>query len=63
MDYEKCPQHGEIEDLYFGDYEMYNRFEKWAHIGKGIENPKIDKECPECPKDCGLCKLHNSHTA
>jgi len=59
----KCPEHGEFEDLYFGDYDMYKRFEKWAHAGKGIENPVIDKENPVCPQDCGMCKLHKSHTA
>jgi len=59
----KCPRHGIFEDLYFGDYEMYRRFEKWTHDGKGIENPAIADENPVCPKACGLCKLHKTHTA
>ncbi|MFH1631231.1 MAG: radical SAM protein, partial [Candidatus Aenigmatarchaeota archaeon] len=59
----KCPKHGEIEDLYFGDAEMYEKFERWAHIGKGIQNPTVNKDDPVCPKDCGLCKIHDSHTA
>lgn len=59
----KCPKHGIFEDTYFGDYEMYRRFEKWAHDGKGIENPAISDSNPVCPKACGLCKLHTSHTA
>ncbi|MEM7814833.1 MAG: radical SAM protein [Candidatus Aenigmatarchaeota archaeon] len=59
----KCPKHGIFEDLYFGDYGMYKRFESWAHDGKRIENPAVDKADPVCPKDCGMCKLHASHTA
>lgn len=59
----KCPKHGIFEDLYFGDYEMYKRFERWAHDGRAVENPAIADETPVCPKACGLCKLHGSHTA
>lgn len=59
----KCPKHGVFEDLYFGDYDMYRRFERWAHDGKTPENPAICDANPICPKACGLCKLHKSHTA
>jgi len=58
-----CRKHGKTEELYFGDYEMYKRFEEWAHDGKGIENPQIKKARPTCPEDCGLCNIHKSHTA
>lgn len=57
-----CPKHGEIEDLYWGNYEMYKRASKWAHDGKGIENPNTEIK-GLCPKSCGLCKIHKSHTA
>ncbi|MBI5332234.1 MAG: radical SAM protein [Candidatus Aenigmarchaeota archaeon] len=59
----KCDRHGEFLDLYFGDYGLYKRFEKWAHDGKGISNPKIGKKNAVCPMDCGLCNMHKSHTA
>lgn len=59
----ECPEHGEVEDLYWGSYKLYKRAEKYAHDGKSIENPNVDKENPECPKDCGLCNMHKSHTA
>ena len=59
----KCPKHGVFEDLYFGDYEMYKRFERWAHDGHGIEDPVVLDDDPVCPKACGLCKIHKSHTA
>ncbi len=58
-----CPEHGEFEDLYHGSYEWYRRAERYAKDGKGIENPQVTKEAPVCPRDCGLCKLHKSHTA
>lgn len=59
----RCPKHGKFEDVYWGDAEMYKRAQGWAHDGKGIWNPNVKKEKPFCPKDCGLCKLHKSHTA
>jgi len=59
----KCPEHGSFEDIYWADAEMYHRAERHAKDGKGIENPNITKKSPECPKDCGLCRLHKSHTA
>jgi len=59
----KCPQHGEFKDLYWGDYEMYLKATKFAHDGKNILNPNVKNEKIVCPKDCGLCKVHKSHTA
>jgi len=59
----ECPKHGPFEDIYWSDYEMYKRASKYAKDGHGIENPNVDKENPVCPKDCGLCKIHKSHTA
>jgi uncharacterized radical SAM superfamily Fe-S cluster-containing enzyme len=59
----KCDKHGEVEDVYWGDAGLYRKAEKWARDGKGIENPNVGKDSPVCPKDCGLCSLHKSHTA
>ena len=58
----KCPEHGEFEEIYWGDYDMYKKGVKFAHDGKGIDNPNIEELKP-CPQDCGLCKMHKSHTA
>ncbi len=58
----KCPEHGEIEELYWGDYELYARFRKWQYDGKGITNPHIELLTP-CPFNCGLCPRHKSHPA
>jgi uncharacterized radical SAM superfamily Fe-S cluster-containing enzyme len=59
----KCAKHGEYEDLYFGSFELYQKFSKFGHVGKGIENPQILRDNYSCPNDCGLCGEHQSHTA
>jgi len=58
-----CPDHGEIEELYFGSADMYYKFAKFAHNGKGIENPNVPLEKCTCPTNCGLCRSHLSHSA
>jgi len=63
----KCDEHGEFKDIYYGDAEVWHWMEKWGIIldGVGVRNPAIKKDVSEikCPFDCGLCKLHFSHTA
>ncbi len=56
-----CPKHGHFEDIYWSDYEMFKRFEKYGQVGKGIMNPRT-KTVKGCPYDCGLCPNHKSHT-
>ena len=58
-----CEKHGEFSDLYYGNYDQYKRIMEFASEGKGIANPNIPAESPVCPKDCGLCNIHKSHTA
>ncbi len=58
----KCPEHGAIEELYFGSAEMYYKFAKFLQNGKGIENPNVPLEKCACPTNCGLCTSHLSHS-
>ena len=60
----ECPKHGIVKDLYWGDYEMYERAKKFADSGIKILNPEIKKSMEEvlCPDDCGLCVKHKTHT-
>lgn len=58
----RCPTHGKTEDLYYGSYEMYKKARKFARDGKGVNNPNVKTKKP-CPKNCGLCNIHKSHTA
>ncbi len=57
-----CPEHGEIEEIYFADSEMAKRFEKYTYEGNGIKQPYTAATAP-CPFNCGLCPLHKTHTA
>lgn len=57
----RCPEHGEFEDLYWGDYELYKKFDGWWIDGSGLENPRTRTE-KGCPFDCGVCPQHKTHT-
>ena len=56
-----CEKHGEFEDTYWSDVDLYLKAEDWAYDGKGVDNPKIP-DATVCPDSCGLCNLHLSHT-
>ena len=56
----ECPEHGKFDDLYFGSYEMFTRFDKFQHDGKKSENPNVCSE--SCPNSCGLCPTHRGGT-
>jgi len=56
-----CPNHGHFEDVYWSDYEMFKRFERYGRVGKGVLNPRT-QTVRGCPYDCGLCPNHKSHT-
>ncbi|MDI6884629.1 MAG: radical SAM protein, partial [Hadesarchaea archaeon] len=57
----ECPEHGKFQDIYWSDAELYKRFQKFAEVGDGIQNPRT-KEQRGCPFDCGICPNHKSHT-
>lgn len=56
-----CPKHGEFEDVYWASYEMYLKARKFDREGKKVEN--AIKATAPCPKNCGICTMHKSHTA
>jgi len=57
----ECPEHGKFRDVYWSDYEQYQRAEQFRYEGDGIENPRTKTKL-DCPLDCGLCPQHKSHT-
>jgi uncharacterized radical SAM superfamily Fe-S cluster-containing enzyme len=57
-----CPEHGEVEEVYFGDAEMFRKFERFSYEGYGSGHIYTAATAP-CPFSCGLCPLHKSHTA
>jgi uncharacterized radical SAM superfamily Fe-S cluster-containing enzyme len=57
-----CPRHGYVKDLYWSDVRLYLKAEKWfLREGKGLSNPRVTG-ASQCPKNCGLCNMHTSHT-
>ncbi len=57
-----CPEHGEIEELYYGDAEIYKKMIKWSEEGRGPRHIYTPLTKP-CPFSCGLCPLHKQHSA
>jgi uncharacterized radical SAM superfamily Fe-S cluster-containing enzyme len=57
-----CPEHGEIEELYYGDAKLYYRMMRYEETGKGVKRPYVQLAAP-CPFNCGLCAMHENHTA
>jgi uncharacterized radical SAM superfamily Fe-S cluster-containing enzyme len=57
----ECPEHGNVTELYWSDYEQYQRAETLRSDGTGLENPRTETKLG-CPYDCGICPEHKSHT-
>lgn len=58
----QCHEHGFFQEVYWSDYEQYQRAEKLRYDGEGLNNPRT-KTVKGCPYDCGICPEHKSHTA
>ncbi|MDD1776427.1 MAG: radical SAM protein [Candidatus Methanomethylicus sp.] len=56
-----CEQHGRYDDIYWSDYEIFKKAEKYECIGEGLEKPKTESN-KGCPYDCGICPSHKSQT-
>ena len=60
----ECEEHGVWKEVYWADWDMYKKAERFQDPGIKILNPHIDKSKFQinCPNDCGLCVEHESHT-
>jgi uncharacterized radical SAM superfamily Fe-S cluster-containing enzyme len=56
-----CPTHGNYEDVYWSDYEQWERAKSYSVVGDGLENPRT-LTSRGCPYDCGICPNHKSQT-
>lgn len=57
-----CAIHGDFQDIYWSDVDLYLKAERWVfEEGKGVMNPQV-KGSDQCPDECGLCNRHMSHT-
>jgi len=59
-----CEVHGEFDDIYWSDADLYEKFAQWGSkdnegSSAGIQITESDKGCPF---DCGLCPEHKSAT-
>lgn len=57
-----CPEHGEIEEVYYGDVEFYKKVTKFTDEGRGTKYVYTPVKTI-CPFNCGLCAMHKQHTA
>ncbi|MEB2792683.1 MAG: radical SAM protein [Caldisphaeraceae archaeon] len=59
-----CPEHGEFEELYYGDSKLYTHMMSFEETGKGPGKIKayVGLSAP-CPFNCGFCPMHENHTA
>lgn len=57
-----CPDHGEVEEMYYSNLEILKHFEKYSFDGKGPGYVYTANVAP-CPLNCGLCSMHRTHTA
>ena len=55
----RCEEHGEFEDIYWADAELYKRFSAFESVGKGFATRAAERGCPY---DCGLCPAHKTTT-
>ena len=56
-----CSEHGKFQEIYWSDYEQYQRAEQFRCEGDGVANPRTETKLG-CPLDCGICPQHKSHT-
>ncbi|MGC8982528.1 MAG: tetraether lipid synthase Tes [Desulfurococcaceae archaeon] len=57
-----CPEHGTVEELYYGDVEFYKRVTKFPEEGRGPRHV-YTPVTRACPFNCGLCAMHKQHSA
>jgi hypothetical protein len=57
-----CKTHGNFEELYWSDAELFKRVMSYWYETVGIENPRTEHD-RGCPYDCGQCTEHKAHTA
>mgnify|MGYP001026920380 CR=1 FL=1 len=56
----RCVKHGDFDDIYWSDADLYKKFAKWHYEGNvGIQITDSERGCLF---DCGLCPEHRSST-
>lgn len=56
-----CEEHGHFKDVYWSDAVLFKGQLKYAIEGDPVDNPNTRGK-DDCPRDCGLCEGHKTHT-
>lgn len=55
-----CPDHGEFQDVYWSDADLYRKFQRFQTLGSGLQSPA--RRGGGCPFNCGICEDHLTST-
>lgn len=56
-----CYIHGEFEDIYYGNPDLYKKFMNY-YEGENSKPVQKNSAREDCPQSCGLCTDHKSNT-
>ena len=57
----ECPEHGEFDNTYWSNAEIYHKVNKIEAIQQNMENPQVNAT-EGCPTNCGICGQHGAST-
>ena len=57
-----CPEHGEVEEIYWGDAKLFYKALRYEVKTKPIKVVYTEAKAP-CPFTCGLCPYHMTYTS
>ena len=57
----ECPEHGEFDNTYWSNAEIYYKVNKIEAIQQTMENPQVNAT-EGCPTNCGICGQHGAST-
>lgn len=58
----RCEKHGEFDEIYWSDAELYEKFKRWQPTPSQEFAFFVRPREKGCPFDCGLCPEHQSTT-
>lgn len=59
----ECPEHGEVEALYWGDADMYHKAMGYQVPERELTGINVTEMDAPCPLNCGYCPQHKNQTA
>lgn len=59
----ECPEHGEVEGVYWEDATMYHKAMQYQVPAREVTGVNIKEMKTPCPLNCGYCPQHKNQTA